>query len=151
MTGEAFRSMVGTIQRTHNPTTDEVEETIEHLDAFGEVADQLRVLARATPFDKAILVRGLKCLGKNVAVTGDGISDVEPLKISDVGLAMGSGCSAAINSADVVLTDDDFEATIQAIKWGRNIFHNVSRFLQFQVTVNISALLTVLIGGLFLG
>lgn len=75
------------------------------------------------------MVRGLKCLGKNVAVTGDGISDVEPLKISDVGLAMGSGCSAAIHSADLVLTDDDFEATVQAIKWGRNIFHNVSRFL----------------------
>lgn len=151
MTGEEFRSMVGTIQRTHNQTTGEDEETIEHLEAFGDIAKQLRVLARATPFDKAILVRGLKCHGKNVSVTGDGISDVEPLKISDVGLAMGSGCSAAINSADLVLIEDDFEATVQAIKWGRNIFHNVSRFLQFQVTVNISALLTVLVGGLFIG
>ena len=74
-------------------------------------------------------MRGLKCLGKNVAVTGDGISDVDSLKISDAGLAMGSGCSAAIHNSDLVLTDDDSEATIQAIKWGRNIFHNVSRFL----------------------
>jgi len=150
MTGQEFRSTVGTIQRTHNPTTDQVEETIENLDVFSDVADQLRVLARATPFDKAVLVCGLKCLGKSVAVTGEGISDVAPLKISDVGVAMGSGCSAAIHSSDIVLTNDDFEATVQSIKWGRNIFHNISRFLQFQVTVNISCLLTMIIGGIFL-
>lgn len=96
------------------------------------------------------MVCGLKCLGKSVAVTGEGISDVAPLKISDVGVAMGSGCSAAIHSADIVLTDDDFEATVEAIKWGRNIFHNISRFLQFQVTVNISCLLTMVVGGIFL-
>ena len=131
MTGQEFRTTVGTIQRTHNPTTNEVEETIENLDVFADVADQLRVLARATPFDKAVLVCGLKCLGKSVAVTGEGISDVAPLKISDVGVAMGNGCAAAIHSADIVLTDDDFEATVEAIKWGRNIFHNISRFLQF--------------------
>lgn len=62
---------------------------------------------------------------------------------------MGSGCSAAKEAADLILTDDDFEASLRAIMWGRNIYHNVSRFLQFQVTVNISALATVFIGACY--
>ena len=59
---------------------------------------------------------------------------------------MGSGCAAIKESADVILTNDDFEATIKSIMWGRNIYNNIGRFLQFQVTVNISALLTICIG-----
>lgn len=59
---------------------------------------------------------------------------------------MGSGCSAAKEVSDIILTGDDFDATVKAIKWGRNIYHNVGRFLQFQVTVNISVLMTVAIG-----
>ena len=84
-----------------------------------------------------MLVTGLKAIGKSVAVTGSGINDVEALQAADVGLAMGSGCSAAKEAADLVLTDNDFEATLRSVMWGRNIYHNVSRFLQFQVTVNI--------------
>jgi len=91
----------------------------------------LRVLARATASDKHLLVVGLKGLGRNVAVAGDGINDVESLQRADVGLAMGSGCSAAKEAADLILTDNDFEACLKAVMWGRNIFHNVSRFLQF--------------------
>ena len=56
---------------------------------------------------------------------------------------MGSGCSAAKEVADVILIRDDFEATVKAVKWGRNIYHNVGRFLQFQVTVNLSVILTI--------
>lgn len=81
-----------------------------------------------------------------MTVTGDGINDVAALRRADVGLAMGSGCSAAKEAASLVLIDDDFEATVRAIMWGRNIYGNVSRFLQFQVTVNISIVLTVLVG-----
>jgi len=98
-----------------------------------------------------LLIDGLKRLGRNVACTGEGINDVEALSLADIGLAMGSGCSAARSHADLVLLDDNFEATIEAIKWGRNIYINISRFLQFQVTVNISAVLTCLIGGIFIG
>ena len=81
-----------------------------------------------------------------VTVTGEGINDVLALEVADVGLAMGNGCSAAKEKADLILTDNDFEASLRAIMWGRNIYHNVSRFLQFQVTVNLSALLTVAFG-----
>lgn len=121
------------------------------MQGFQEIAANIRVLARASPNDRLLLVTGLKAIGKSVAVTGSGIDDVEALTAADVGLAMGSGCSAAKEAADLVLTDNDFEATLRSVMWGRNIYHNVSRFLQFQVTVNISALATVLIGGFWFG
>lgn len=68
-------------------------------------------------------------MGQVVAVTGEGINDIDALKNSDVGLAMGSGCAAAKLASDLILTDNDFESSIRAIMWGRNIHHNVSRFL----------------------
>jgi P-type E1-E2 ATPase len=88
-------------------------------------------LARATANDKYLLIVGLKNLGKKVSVTGDGINDIEALNASDVGLGMGSGCSAVKDASDLILTNDDFEACLKSIMWGRNIYHNVSRFLQF--------------------
>jgi P-type E1-E2 ATPase len=87
--------------------------------------ENLKVLARATPLDKEILIRGLKFRNKIVAVTGNGITDVKCLQIANVGLAMGSGCSVAKEAADIILTNDDFEANIQAVMWGRNIFLNI--------------------------
>lgn len=76
-----------------------------------------------------MIVHGLKEIGRNVAVTGDGINDVRAILAADVGLSMGSGCSAAKETSDMILTGDDFEATIKAIMWGRNIYHNVGKFL----------------------
>jgi P-type E1-E2 ATPase len=64
-------------------------------------------------------------------VTGGAIADVEALNKADIAISMGSGCSAAKEMSDIVLTEDDFEATLKAMMWGRNIYHNVSRFLQF--------------------
>jgi len=75
------------------------------------------------------LVTGLKELGKAVATTGDGINDVDALRASDVGFAMGSGCSVAKDAADMILTDDNFEATMSAVMWGRNIYDNIRRFI----------------------
>lgn len=89
----------------------------------------MRVLARAIPYDKHLLVVGLKQLGKTVAVTGDGINDIDALKSADVGFAMGSGCSVAKDAADMILMDDNFESTMKAVMWGRNIFANVKRFI----------------------
>jgi len=86
-----------------------------------------------------------------VAVTGGSIADVDAIHNADVGLAMGSGCSAAKGVSDMILTNDDFNATLRAVMWGRNIYHNVSRFLQFQITVNISAVLVVCFGAFYFG
>jgi len=122
---------------------------VRDFNKFKEIIKYLRVMSRATATDKHLLVVGLKQMGSHVVVTGDGINDVAALHKADVGLAMGTGCSAAKEAADLILTDDDFEASLRAVMWGRNIYHNVSRFLQFQVTVNISAILTVFIGVCF--
>lgn len=95
------------------------------------IIPELKVLARANSHDKLLMVIGLRHMERIVASTGEGINDVDALKNADVGLAMGSGCAAAKLSSDLILTDDDFESCIRAIMWGRNIYHNVSRFLQF--------------------
>lgn len=89
------------------------------------------MLGRAIPHDKHILVVGLKELGKAVAVTGDGINDTEALRSADVGFSMGSGCSVAKDASDMILTEDTFESTMKAVMWGRNIYANVKRFIQF--------------------
>lgn len=109
------------------------------------------MLSRANSDDKFLMVIGLKNCERIVAVTGDGINDIEALENADVGLAMGSGCSAAKQVSSLILADDDFESAIRAIMWGRNIYHNVGRFLQFQMTVNLSVLLLVIVGILFYG
>jgi P-type Ca2+ transporter type 2C len=109
------------------------------------------VLSRAIPSDKHLLVVGLKELGRAVAVTGDGVNDVDALKHANVGFAMGSGCSVAKDAADMILTDDNFEATMKAVMWGRNIYDNVRRFIQFQVTVNFSVLFIEFFGAATMG
>lgn len=113
------------------------------------IIPELKVIARANAHDKLLMVVGLKDMGQVVAATGDGINDIEALKNADVGLSMGSGCAAAKLASDLILTEDDFESSIRAIMWGRNIYNNVTRFLQFQITVNVSALLVMVVGLVF--
>lgn len=108
------------------------------------------MLARATPVHKDMMIYGLKQLGKNILYTGDSVNDVKCVDVADVGIAMGSGCSAVKQVSDLILTGDDFGATVRAVKWGRNIYHSVGRFLQFQLTVNLSALMTIALGSFFL-
>lgn len=124
-------------------------EGVGDIEEFKRIIQNLKVLSRASSIDKHILVAGLKQIGRKVVSTGDGINDVAALLRADVGIAMQSGCSAAKEAADLILTDDDFEASLRAVMWGRNIYQNVSRFLQFQVTVNLSVLFTVFIGSIF--
>jgi Ca2+ transporting ATPase len=148
MHAEEFRATVGNLVMSQDEDGKQTA-TVEDEMAFREVAENLRVLARATAADKHLLVAGLKSMARVVAATGEGINDVSALRRADVGLAMGSGCSAAKEAASLVLTDDDFQASLRGIMWGRNIFHNVARFLQFQITVNISVVFTVFVGCCF--
>lgn len=134
MDGTMFRQHVGNpLYEKRDPITGDIVPTdeLENMIAFDSIVENLKVLARATPLDKEILIRGLKCRNKSVAATGEGIADVKFLTKADVGISMGSGCSAAKEAADLILTDCDFEANVNAVMWGRNIYHNISRFLQF--------------------
>ncbi|MFH1468047.1 MAG: calcium-translocating P-type ATPase, PMCA-type [Pseudomonadota bacterium] len=117
--------------------------------ALQEVAPRIRVLARSHPLDKLRLVRALRQDGSRVvAVTGDGINDTPALKAADVGLAMGSGHQVAREASDIVLVDDNFASIVTGVRWGRALYQNIQRFLQFQLSVNVVALLCALVGPL---
>jgi Ca2+-transporting ATPase len=112
---------------------------------------RLRVLARALPGDKYRLVRLLQAQNHVVAMTGDGTNDAPALKKADVGLAMGlSGTEVAKEASKIVLLDDAFSTIVRGVHWGRALYENIQRFIQFQLTINVSALLIAFLGP-FLG
>lgn len=93
---------------------------------------ELRVLARSSPEDKFLLVTGMQQLDGVIAVTGDGTNDAPALKKADVGFAMGiTGTDVAKNACDIVLLDDNFSSVIVALQYGRAVFDNVRKFIQF--------------------
>ena len=123
------------------------KEVIKNFEKFKSIETTLRVIARSRPEDKYLLVTGLRQLDKIVAVTGDGTNDAPALKKADVGFAMGiAGTDVAKEAAHIVLLDDNFASIIVAVKWGRNIYINIRKFVQFQVSVNIVALASAFIG-----
>jgi calcium-translocating P-type ATPase len=106
------------------------------------VSCSLQVLARSSPTDKHTLVSMLQKMGEVVAVTGDGTNDAPALHKADIGLAMGiAGTEVAKESADVVILDDNFSTIVTVAKWGRSVYTNIQKFVQFQLTVNIVALI----------
>ncbi|KAI8953043.1 calcium-translocating P-type ATPase [Xylaria longipes] len=113
---------------------------------MNEKIPRLQVLARSSPEDKRILVAKLKALGETVAVTGDGTNDAPALKTADVGFSMGlCGTEVAKEASEIVLMDDNFASILTALKWGRAVNDAVQKFLQFQVTVNITAVLVAFV------
>mmetsp|Transcript_839 Transcript_839/g.1169 ORF Transcript_839/g.1169 Transcript_839/m.1169 type:complete len:1176 (-) Transcript_839:130-3657(-) len=138
--------------------------------SFDRIWPHLRVLARSSPDDKLTLAHGLnqsnlyadrhvcrRLLKEDniaifpdrqvVAMTGDGTNDAPALKRADIGFAMGvSGTQIAKDAADIILLDDNFASIVTAAKWGRNVYASIQKFLQFQLTVNISAVVTALVG-----
>ena len=109
---------------------------------------KLKIMCRARPTDKQRLVELLKRNGEVVAVTGDGTNDAPALNHADVGLSMGTGTSVAKEASDITLLDDSFNSIATAVMWGRSLYHNIQRFILFQLTINLSALLIVLIGSI---
>ncbi|XP_062276415.1 plasma membrane calcium-transporting ATPase 1-like isoform X5 [Scomber scombrus] len=133
-------------RRIHN---DQGEIEQERID---KIWPKLRVLARSSPTDKHTLVKGIidsTVLEKRqvVAVTGDGTNDGPALKKADVGFAMGiAGTDVAKEASDIILTDDNFSSIVKAVMWGRNVYDSISKFLQFQLTVNVVAVIVAFTG-----
>ncbi|XP_043374626.1 plasma membrane calcium-transporting ATPase 2 isoform X4 [Dermochelys coriacea] len=125
----------------------EVEQ--ERID---KIWPKLRVLARSSPTDKHTLVKGIIDSTQVeqrqvVAVTGDGTNDGPALKKADVGFAMGiAGTDVAKEASDIILTDDNFSSIVKAVMWGRNVYDSISKFLQFQLTVNVVAVIVAFTG-----
>ena len=106
-----------------------------------EKIDMIRVMARSSPFDKLLMVQSLKQKGHVVAVTGDGTNDAPALKEADIGLSMGiQGTEVAKESSDIVILDDNFTSVVTVLRWGRCVYNNIQKFIQFQLTVNVAAL-----------
>ncbi len=118
-------------------------------DELKNILPNLRVIARALPTDKSRLVRIAQELNLVVGMTGDGVNDSPALKKADVGFAMGSGTEVAKEAGDITILDDNFSSIGKAILYGRTMFKSIRKFLIFQLTVNVAAVLTCFIGPMF--
>lgn len=117
-----------------------------------KILPNLQVIARCTPEDKLKLVKLLRADGEVVAVTGDGTNDAPQLNEADVGFAMGiAGTEVARQASDIILLDDNFNSILKAVLWGRNVFLSIKKFIQFQLTVNICAVILGLVGAITTG
>ncbi|MED6149994.1 Calcium-transporting ATPase 8, plasma membrane-type, partial [Stylosanthes scabra] len=106
-----------------------------------EIAEAISVMGRSSPNDKLLLVQALRRTGHVVAVTGDGTNDAPALHEADIGLAMGiQGTEVAKESSDIIILDDNFASVVKVVRWGRSVYANIQKFIQFQLTVNVAAL-----------
>ncbi|XP_021665208.1 calcium-transporting ATPase 9, plasma membrane-type isoform X2 [Hevea brasiliensis] len=105
------------------------------------IAKKITVMGRSSPSDKLLLVQALRKGGEVVAVTGDGTNDAPALREADIGLSMGiQGTEVAKESSDIIILDDNFASVVKVVRWGRSVYANIQKFIQFQLTVNVAAL-----------
>nr|ASM90234.1 calcium-transporting ATPase plasma membrane-type [Sesuvium portulacastrum] len=117
-----------------------------------EKVDKICVMARSSPLDKLLMVQCLRQKGHVVAVTGDGTNDAPALKEADIGLSMGiQGTEVAKESSDIVILDDNFNTVATVLSWGRCVYNNIQKFIQFQLTVNVAALVINFIAAISAG
>ena len=121
------------------------KDAIKDIENFKKITQNLKVMARSQPIHKYALVLGLKSLKNVVAVTGDGTNDAPALSKSDVGFAMFAGTDIAKQASDIIIIDNNFTSIVIAIIYGRNIYDNIRKFLQFQLSVNFCACILVFI------
>jgi Ca2+ transporting ATPase len=147
MEGKHFREVSGGYYEDKEKKT----FLLKDPEKFRKTVENLKVIARTSPDDKFLLVLGLKELKSIVAVTGDGTNDAQALRKSDVGFSMGiKGTEVARDASDIVLLKDNFASIVTAIKYGRNVYDCIRKFIQFQLTTNIVAVFMTLLGGLIL-
>ena len=115
-------------------------------DELRDRVGELKIMSRARPSDKERLVRLLQEKGEVVAVTGDGTNDAPALNKAQIGLSMGDGTSVAKEASDITILDNSFKSIARAVMWGRSLYHNIQRFILFQMTINVAACLIVLLG-----
>lgn len=151
MDAQDFREQVGPIERSENEDGKPTYR-LANQQAFNQMIETLKVLGRSTPEDKLLVTVGLQNMDspRKVAVVGDGLNDLEALQAADVSFAMGSGKSISRNAASIVLLNNDFEAVMRSVMWGRNIYSNVRKFLQFQITCNLAVLVTIVVGTIWM-
>ena len=121
------------------------KDIIKNIENFKKITERLKVMARSQPLHKYALVLGLKSLKNVVAVTGDGTNDAPALSKSDVGFAMFAGTDIAKEASDIVIIDNNFSSIVTAIIYGRTIYDNIRKFLQFQLSVNFCACILVFV------
>ena len=122
------------------------KDVIANKPKFEKMMKKLCVIARSQPYHKYCLVAGLRELEHVVAVTGDGTNDAAALSKADVGFAMNNGTDIAKEASDIIITDNNFSSIVQSVLWGRNVYDNIRRFLQFQLSVNVCACTLVFVG-----
>ncbi|KAI5649271.1 hypothetical protein M9H77_35276 [Catharanthus roseus] len=144
-TATAIATECGILGPNHKVNDGSVVEGVEFRNYSDEErmekVDKIVVMARSSPFDKDLMVKCLKQKGHVVAVTGDGTNDAPALKEADIGLSMGiQGTEVAKESSDIVILDDNFASVATVLRWGRCVYNNIQKFIQFQLTVNVAAL-----------
>lgn len=155
-TAKAIASECGILDPDRQLAPGEVIEGVDFRNYTPEErtlrVDSIRVMARSSPLDKLLMVQCLKQKGHVVAVTGDGTNDGPALKEADVGLSMGiQGTEVAKESSDIVILDDDFASVATVLRWGRCVYNNIQKFIQFQLTVNVAALVVNFIAAVSAG
>lgn len=144
ITAKAIATELGFLDENHIAVEANYIEEMSDEQLKKEIS-KIRVIARSTPVVKMRVVNAIKSLGNVVAVTGDGINDAPAIKNADVGIAMGiTGTEVSKEASDIVLLDDSFTTIVKAVQWGRGIYENFQRFIQFQLTVNLSSVIVVL-------
>lgn len=146
-TASAIAGMIGIENSDKMITGDEIKELSD--DKLRKIVNEVNVFARVFPEQKVKIVKALKQNNETVSMTGDGVNDAPALTAANIGVSMGSGTDVAKESSDMILEDDNFSTIIYAIKEGRTIYSNIKRFIKYQLSTNIAAIITILISSVF--
>lgn len=147
-TAKAIGQELGLLEEGKKAVESSYIDTLTDEELQKEI-ENINIVARSKPETKMRIVTALQKNGEVVGVTGDGINDAPALHKADVGIAMGiTGTEVSKNASDIILTDDSFSTIVRGIQWGRGIYENFQRFIQFQLTVNVVAFLIAVISQL---